>query len=51
MNIDNSDKETPCTKREDKIHCECWWDGDKCCACGAPEMSHAKKIEYEMENE
>ncbi len=21
------DKETPCPKREDKCHCEHWWDG------------------------
>lgn len=26
--------ETPCSKREDKIHCTCWYDGKPCCACG-----------------
>lgn len=26
--------ETPCPKREDKLHCECWYGGDACCACG-----------------
>lgn len=26
-----------CPKRDDRIHCTCWWDGDKCCACGARE--------------
>ncbi len=24
-----------CPKRDDEIHCDCWWDGGKpCCACG-----------------
>lgn len=26
--------ETPCPKREDKQHCDCWYDGERCCACG-----------------
>jgi hypothetical protein len=26
--------ETPCPKREDKQHCNCWYDGERCCACG-----------------
>lgn len=28
------DQETPCPKRDDKIHCNCWYDGKPCCACG-----------------
>jgi len=31
-----TDWETPCPKREDKRHCNCWYDGEACCACGAP---------------
>jgi hypothetical protein len=31
---DGSDEETPCPKREDKQHCNCWYDGKPCCACG-----------------
>ena len=27
-------EETPCPKREDKMHCVCWYDGKECCACG-----------------
>ena len=28
------DSETPCQKREDRQHCNCWYDGHPCCACG-----------------
>lgn len=35
-----------CPNRDDNIHCNCWWDGDKpCCACGSdyppPEEEHS----------
>lgn len=26
--------ETECPAREDGQHCNCWYDGKKCCACG-----------------
>jgi hypothetical protein len=26
--------ETSCPKRDDKQHCNCWYDGEACCACG-----------------
>ncbi len=26
--------ETMCPKREDSLHCICWYDGEACCACG-----------------
>lgn len=26
--------ETDCPKREDRMHCNCWYDGGRCCACG-----------------
>lgn len=29
-----NDDETPCLKREDGQHCNCWYDGNSCCACG-----------------
>ena len=44
----STDAETPCPKREDRIHCNCWWDGDACCACGALAMSEALKREMGM---
>jgi len=28
--------ETPCPAREDQMHCNCWYDGGDCCACGDP---------------
>lgn len=27
--------ETPCSIREDGQHCNCWYDGEPCCACHA----------------
>lgn len=30
------DEETPCPKRDDEIHCVCWWEGEACCACDDP---------------
>ena len=35
----DQDWETPCPKRDDKIHCPCWYDGEACCDCGAPGLS------------
>lgn len=32
------DDETPCPKREDGQHCNCWYDSESCCACGAPSV-------------
>jgi hypothetical protein len=28
--------ETPCPKRDDGQHCDCWYDGLECCSCGDP---------------
>jgi hypothetical protein len=42
-------KETECPKMEDGIHCQHWYDGGKCCACGAPAMSEAERFENGME--
>lgn len=28
--------ETSCPAREDEQHCNCWYDGKKCCGCGNP---------------
>lgn len=33
-----SDDETPCPKRSDEQHCNCWYDGEACCACGSASM-------------
>lgn len=32
------DDETPCPKRDDGVHCECWYEGEACCSCGAAAM-------------
>jgi hypothetical protein len=24
-----------CPVRDDGVHCDCWWDDNKCCGCGA----------------
>ena len=31
-------QESECLKREDKIHCEHWYDGEECCDCKMPAM-------------
>lgn len=41
--------ESSCLKRADGQHCDCWYDGDRCCACDASEMSHVEKVENGME--
>lgn len=38
-----------CTKRHDHEHCDCWFDGKACCACGAPAMTDAERREQGME--
>lgn len=32
--VAHPDDETPCPKREDGLHCECWYGGNTCCGCG-----------------
>ena len=39
------DWETECPKRDDKQHCNCWYDGKACCACGASGLSEAEMEE------
>lgn len=34
----SEDWETACPKREDGQHCNCWYDGSPCCACGATDI-------------
>lgn len=46
---DASDWETPCPKRDDRIHCHCWWEGERCCSCGAPAMTEQEKRDQGME--
>lgn len=46
--------ETPCPKREDKIHCECWYDGNPCCGCGENpylDEENANRIVLELRTE
>lgn len=31
------DWESNCPSREDRTHCDHWYDGAACCACGAKE--------------
>ena len=40
-----------CRRRDDEQHCDCWWDGAKCCACNAPAMTRAQKHAQGMEIE
>ena len=37
-----------CKARDDRTHCEHWWDGDGCCSCGAPAMTQEEMIEQGM---
>lgn len=37
-----------CPRREDETHCECWWDGDACCSCGASGLTDVEKRENGM---
>jgi len=32
-----------CQERRDGRHCDCWYDGDACCSCGAPAMTIEEK--------
>lgn len=34
--IDDCDWETDCPQSKDKQHCDCWYDGKKCCYCKDP---------------
>ena len=33
-------EEGHCESRDDKTHCNCWWDGARCCSCGHGASSH-----------
>lgn len=35
--------ETPCPRRDDGVHCECWYEGEACCSCGAAAMLSGKE--------
>lgn len=39
-----SPAETPCRYRLDGMHCDHWWDGDGCHACGAPPMTFFERV-------
>jgi hypothetical protein len=40
--------ETPCQKRADGQHCNCWYDGDACCACNDPPAVWCKNCGYHV---
>lgn len=40
--------EWACAVREDGQHCDHWYDGGACCACGAPAMTFEEKVEQGM---
>lgn len=42
-------KREACPQREDGQHCNCWFDGDACCNCGAPAMTEEEKAAQGME--
>lgn len=31
-----------CPRRSDGVHCDCWYDGEPCCSCGAPADDDSK---------
>ena len=33
---ENNPMDESCPKREDGAHCNCWYDAEACCSCGAP---------------
>lgn len=33
VEINDQEWETECPNRNDNIHCDCWYDGEACCAC------------------
>lgn len=37
--VEHSHEDGYCGRREDKTHCEHWWDGKACCTCGWPAES------------
>ena len=39
------DPELFCAKRDDYMHCDHWFDGEACCACGTPAMTDEQKRE------
>lgn len=42
-NQEDEAAEQTCPNREDDMHCIHWWDGEPCCACGAPAMTEDEK--------
>jgi hypothetical protein len=43
--------EERCPARPGDTHCERWWDGEVCCACGAAAMTDEQKREQGMDEE
>jgi hypothetical protein len=50
--IGDSRHQDPLTKDPARnMHCRCWYDGDGCCRCLAPAMTHEQKVAQGMEDE
>ncbi len=41
--------ETPCPARDDAMHCNCWYDGEACCACNDPAMTREQMLAQGMD--
>lgn len=41
-------EETPCPVREDGLHCDHWYDGEGCHACGEGPMSEEARVQQGM---
>ena len=35
-----------CDVMDDGTHCNCWWDGESCCACGEDDI-HPLSCDYD----
>ena len=49
MSISEERDDGFCEVNTDSLHCEHWWDGDSCCLCDHPEMTHEEMLEQGME--
>lgn len=40
--------ETRCPRSDDDQHCRHWYDGGRCCSCGAPGMTEEQMVDQGM---
>ena len=36
--------EPPCPSAWDGNHCDCWWEGESCCRCGAAALGRWERF-------